>query len=343
MFSLIRPSSLTGLALSFVLSWGAHAYAEEASAAAKPHIEDDKVIFNVVFENDVFAGTDQGYTNGIRFAWLSSEERVPDWARYAGNAILPFGKDGNKRVSIALGQSMYAPTDLSSAVIAQDDRPYAGWLYGSVGIVSDSDDALDNAVLTVGVIGPSSLAEQTQKAVHRVTDSPDPHGWGNQLKTEPTIGLSYERKWRALIEAEPFGLASDVIPHMGATIGNVNTSANIGGTLRVGFDLPADYGPPRIRPSLPGSDFFVPTKALGGYLFGTVEGRAVARDIFLDGNTFKDSHSVDKENFVGSLQFGAAMTLGEARLSYTHVMMTREFETQTETPQFGALTLSYRF
>lgn len=306
-------------------------------------IEDDKQIFSLVFENDVFTGSDQGYTNGIRFAVLSSEKGVPDWARSAGNAILPYGRDGNKRISFALGQNMYAPTDLSQRTLIQDDRPYAGWLYGSLGIVSDIGDALDNAVLTLGVIGPSSFAEQTQKEVHKITDSPDPKGWNNQLETEPTIGLTYERKWRALLEAEPFGLATDVIPHVGATVGNVNTSANLGGTVRVGFDLPADYGPPRIRPSLPGSDFFVPTKELSGYLFGTVEGRAVARHIFLDGNTFNDSHSVDKENFVGSLQLGAAMTFGDARLSYTHVMLTREFEQQKQTPQFGAVTFSYRF
>jgi hypothetical protein len=109
----------------------------------------------------------------------------------------------------------------------------------------------------------------------------------------------------------------------------------------VGFDLPSDYGPPRIRPSLPGSDFFVPTRNLSGYLFTTAEGRANARDIFLDGNTFSDSHSVDKENFVGTLQFGGAITLGDARLSYTHVLITKEFEGQKEAPQVGAVTLSY--
>ncbi len=319
------------------------AYAQESSAAELKALEDGKAIINIVIENDKFTGTDQGYTNGIRFAWLSSEKKVPHWAQNVGNTILPFGRDGNKRISFAFGQSMYAPSDLSQSTIIQDDRPYAGWLYGSLGIVSDSGDALDNAVLSIGVVGPPSLAEPIQKAVHRLTDSPDPKGWNNQLDTEPTIGLTYVRKWRALFEEKPFGLATDIIPHAGATIGNVNTSATVGSTVRVGFDLPSDYGPPRIRPSLPGSDFFLPTKNLSGYLFATVEGRAIARDIFLDGNTFHSSQSVEKENFGGTIQLGAVVTLGDARLSYTQVMMTREFETQKETPQFGAVTLSYRF
>ena len=123
----------------------------------------------------------------------------------------------------------------------------------------------------------------------------------------------------------------------------MNTNLSVGTTFRLGYDLPADYGPPRIRPSLPGSDFFVPTQKIGGYLFTTVEGRAVARNIFLDGNTFVSSHHVDKKNFVGSLQVGAALTFGDMRLSYTHVFMTKEFKQQDTATQFGAVTFSYRF
>jgi hypothetical protein len=113
--------------------------------------------------------------------------------------------------------------------------------------------------------------------------------------------------------------------------------------LRIGYDLPADYGPPRVRPSLPGSDFFIPQKKLGWYLFAGVEGRAVVRNIFLDGNTFVDSHSVDKKPFIGNLQTGLALIYGDVRLSYTHVFNTREFEGQQEAGEFGAVSLSYRF
>jgi lipid A 3-O-deacylase len=305
--------------------------------------EDDKDIFNLIFENDVFAGTDHGYTNGVRAAWLSSETNTPDWAKWTANNLLPLSKDGNKRISLAVGQSMFAPDNLAATTPVPGDRPYAGWLYGSVGMVSDTGKTLDNAVLTVGVVGPQSYAEQTQKIVHAAIGSPRPNGWNYQLKTEPGVNLAYERKWRGLYEASPFGVGVDVMPHVAATLGNVDTNASVGATFRLGYDLPADYGPPRIRPSLPGSDFFIPTKEFGGYLFTTVEERAVGRNIFLDGNTFEDSVHVNKEIFVSSLQLGAAVTYGAARLSYTHVLMTREFTTEKGHPQFGALTFSCRF
>lgn len=325
------------LLTSFILG-----YSNQLCAAEKREEEDDKGIFGVVIENDAFANTDRDYTNGIRFSWLSSEENMPSSIRKVAN-FLPLASDGKKRISIAAGQNMYAPKDLTRRDLVVGDHPYGGWLYGSVGMVSDTGKTLDNVMLTLGVVGPLSLAEPTQKFVHHVVDSPQPMGWNNQIKNEMGVILTYERKWRGMYEFSPFGMGIDATPHIGVNLGNINTDASVGATFRLGYDLPADYGPPRIRPSLAGSDFFIPTKDISGYLFTSIGERAVARNIFLDGNTFQDSASVDKKNFVSSLQLGAVMTYGEARLSYTQVFMSKEYKTQQHASEFGVLTLSYRF
>jgi hypothetical protein len=304
---------------------------------------DDKGIISVVWENDVFAGRDDNYTNGFRMAWMSPESSVPESVDWVADHLLHFSPTGKRRVSVAIGQSMFTPDNIKTATLIRDDRPYAGWLYGSVGAVSDTGKQLDNVMLTVGMVGPASQAEGVQKFVHEQVNSQDPKGWDNQLRDELGVNLAFERKWRSMYQLSPFGLGLDATPHVGVNLGNVNTDASAGMTFRLGYDLPSDYGPPRIRPSLPGSDFFVPTQDLGGYLFAGFDGRAVARNIFLDGNTFRDSHSVEKEPIVGSLQAGIAITCGDARLSYTHVFMTKEFETQDEASQFGAVTLSMRF
>ena len=305
--------------------------------------EDDKGIFSAILENDVFDGTDKGYTNGTRFSWLSSEKSTPDWLKSAANELPLIDPDGKKRISVALGQSIYTPDNVLTKVPDPNDRPYAGWLYGSVGVVSDTGNVFDNVVLTLGVVGPWSYAEQTQKTVHHIIGDDQPQGWNYQLKNEPGVMLTYERKWRDFYQGSYGGIATDIMPEVSANAGNVNTSAGVGATWRIGFDLPADYGPPRIRPSLPGSDFFIPSDQLSGYLFTTVEGRGVAHDIFLDGNTFADSPSVDKELLVGSLQIGAAMTYEDLRLSYTQVYMTKQYTTEAKPDAFGVLTLSYRF
>lgn len=323
--------------LSAFIAMTQSAYAQEERPVA-----DDKGIFSLVWENDKFAGTDRDYTNGVRVSWLSSEENMPRWSRAVANN-LPLAPEGHKRISLALGQSIYAPENLQSTALVEGQQPYAGWLYGSVGLVSDTGKTLDNVLLTVGVVGPLSGAEETQKFVHRLTDSQDPKGWDNQLDTEPGIILTYERKWRGILEATPFGIGVDVTPHVGVNLGNINTDASVGATFRLGYDLPADYGPPRIRPSLPGSDFFIPAENAGGYLFATVGERAVARNIFLDGNTFEDSPSVDKKTFVSSLQVGVAATYAQTRISYTQVFTSKEYKTQEAGSKFGVLTVSYRF
>jgi lipid A 3-O-deacylase len=82
---------------------------------------------------------------------------------------------------------------------------------------------------------------------------------------------------------------------------------------------------------------------MGWYFFGGVEGRAVARNIFLDGNTFVDSPHVSKLPFVTDVQAGLAMTVDQIRVSYTHVWRSKEYDGQLRRDQFGAISVSYRW
>ena len=97
------------------------------------------------------------------------------------------------------------------------------------------------------------------------------------------------------------------------------------------------------EPSLPGSGFFEPQDDFGFYVFAGLDGRVMARNIFLDGNSFEDSHSVEKNILVGDAQVGIAFTIRAARLAYTHVFRTPEFSGQNNADKFGALSLSLRF
>src|SRR5262249_44883781 len=159
-----------------------------------------------------------------------------------------------------------------------------------------------------GVVGPASGARELQKFFHRATSSRDPQGWDHQLRNELGVNVNYQHTWRAANLASGNGLAVDFSPQLGGALGNVETYANAGFKLRFGRHLPNDYGPPRIDPGLPGSGYFVPSSDFRWYLFAGAEGRLVARNIFLDGNTFHDSPSVDKKNWVGDFQAGLAMS-----------------------------------
>ncbi len=305
---------------------------------------DDKWAFSATIENDIFANDDSNYTNGVRFSWLSPETTTPHWIERFADASPFFNELGNKRISYSFGQNMYTPENIITPTVIFDERPYAGWLYGSAGLISDTGEELERLELTLGIVGPSSLAEQTQAVVHHAIGAKVPRGWDNQLKDEPGFILAYEKAWKNYLDFGFLGLGMDATPKAGFALGNVSTYGSTGVTFRLGRDLPSDYGPPKISPRISGSEYFVPTKTLGFYLFADFEGRAVGRDVFLDGNTFRDSHHVDKEILVGDAQVGAAMTLGNYRLAYTQVFRTKEFETQRSNGEdFGALTLSVKF
>ena len=315
------------------------------SGSVRAQTADDDRIFTLQFANDYFGNSDQHFTNGFRAAWMPSSKSVPQRVVDGASYFPLFDPAGKKRVVFSLGQSIFTPDDIEARALLRDERPYAGWLYGGVGLVSVSDERLDNIELNVGMVGGVSFAEGVQKTWHKWFGFQRPNGWDNQLKNEPGILLNYERKWRMRTPQKYLGVDADFTPHAGVSLGNILTQASAGFTVRFGGNLRKhdDYGPPRIRPSLPGSDYFVRSDGLSWYVFFGVEGRGVLRNIFLDGNTFRDSHSVDKKPFVGDIQGGIAVVMGRARLAYTHIFRTKEFDTQDDADQFGSISLSLIF
>lgn len=312
--------------------------------------------FSLYIENDIFANTDQGYTNGIKFSWIS-----PDWTGYAEAGKLPdwslsyvhwlpfINKPGFQRnLALCMGQNMYTPEDISHEDLIEDDRPYAGWTYLGIAFHSKNEHRLDTMEFQLGIVGPASGAEQVQEIVHRKIDSQSPNGWGNQLKNELGLAIIYELKLRVLQGGDKEGPGFDAIAHLGGTLGNIYTYANAGMEARAGWNIPLDFGNSIIRP---GGDTNAPASVLDPrlsgendyslYVFSAVCGRAVLRDIFLDGNTFADSHSVDKKYFVADFCVGVSFMLYRFKLSYAHVFRTEEFYGQKGNPSFGSITLSF--
>lgn len=308
---------------------------------------DKRGTWTFLVENDVAAGTDRHYTNGLHLGWLSASGEAPTFVGEVAS-FLPFllSPEGKKRIGYTIGQSMFTPSEISISEPQANDRPWAGWLYAGVALLSETPKTLESLELDIGVVGPAAQAEFVQSKWHHLIGATQPRGWNNQLDNEPAIVLIYEKKWRedVIRFAGPdsdYGI--DVTPVLGGAIGNVFTYASAGLSLRIGENLPSDFGPPRIRPSLPGSGFFDLADRFGWYIFGSAEGRAVARNIFLDGNTFTDGPSVDKKPFVGDLQVGLAIMFDQVRVTLAQIYRTREFEGQNEPDRFATMSLSLKF
>ncbi|SHJ29231.1 hypothetical protein SAMN02745165_02004 [Malonomonas rubra DSM 5091] len=313
---------------------------------------------NLYFENDLFFGTDSDYTNGVKYSFISPD-LAPDAPvnvtgkipRTALNFIhnLPLIKNApaetGHKLEFGLGQNMYTPRDISRYDLIEDDRPYAGYSYLSTSYHRKSEDGdgwsqMDTLEVQLGIVGPSSLAEQSQKFVHRVRALQRPNGWDHQLEDEPALLLAFERKW-LYHPTYRQKFCTDLIGHAGLAIGNVMTYLNAGGEVRFGWNIPRSFSVSQIRPA--GSNWLTTTRGFSSYLFAAVNGRAVLLDIFLDGNNFRDSHSVDKEPLVADLMTGITVRYQRVSFSFAYTHRTREFKRQPEHHGFGSMTLSYVF
>lgn len=336
-----RLTWLMGAALIAALPGVTHA--QEADAVR------EKGVFSIVAENDsLSSGEDRNYTSGVKFAYVSPS--MPQWLEDTGGFTRALSGSSPDFWGVAVGQSIFTPEDIQANPAPPDQHPYAGWLYVQL-MLGVEDDApagrspryLDTYELEFGMVGPSAQGEEAQRGIHEFLGAPDPQGWDSQLNDEFAFAVSYDRRWRALrLFGDVLGgLEADLTPNAGATLGTLRTEARVGVTARIGQRIDNDYGPPRVRPSLSGLEHFR-GGPLSWSIFAGVEGRAVAHNLFLDGNTFEDSASVDREPFVADFQTGFAVSWRDVRLAYTYVWRTEEFETQNARQDFGALALSFR-
>ncbi len=312
-------------------------------------------VFTVYLENDFFRGTDRHYTNGVKFSWLSADLTAwgqTGWRRSFLEA-LPFVNrpEGQKNFGFALGQNIYTPTDTRRAMPDPNDRPYAGWSYVELSFLSKTESVADVLALQLGMVGRHSYAQDIQRVIHKFNGSARPNGWEYQLQDEVGLNVVFERKWRMYARTLEETLGIDLVPHVGASVGNVQTYANVGGTLRLGVNLPNDFGTQIIRAAgvvnspLNDADPRVSEARFWSFfIFGGVDARVVARDIFLDGNTFEKSPSVKKEIFVGDLSYGIGIVTGRWQFTYAQVTRTREFKNQPhDANDFGSIAFSRTF
>src|SRR5690554_3280137 len=302
----------------------------------------DDGAFTLKVENDGLGSSDDGhFTSGVEFEWSFA----PDdnhWSQRLATA-LPEGLIGRAdRTAYRLTHQIYTPDNIRQRELIEDDRPYAGLVMGGISLYEDVErgnwrQATDLHV-DVGMVGPSSQADSLQREVHRVTNSDRPNGWDNQLGDEPILNATFRRQWWHQLPLA--GKTFSHGPSVGAALGNLYTYANGGYGVRWGD---AGTGLPTVTPNPGNRQSFTQHNGFRWYLFASVEGYFMAHNLTLDGNTFKNSHSVDRREWVGDVAGGVALAWNAWQLTYTAVSRSREFHGQEESDSFGMITLARSF
>lgn len=315
-------------------------------------------------ENDMFTDTDQNYTNGVRISLSSpnlenfdddfiENEALDRWYDRLNSAfrMLHPASPGSeskshlssRRVVLTLGQQIFTPEDKYATELLEDQRPYAGWLYLGTYFHARYGDRLNSVGINLGMVGPASLGQHAQDLIHDIRDIDKFQGWDHQLNNELGVQVVWEKKNKLLNYTNP-GMGYDFISHYGASVGNVATYANAGGEFRLGWNIPDNFGTSSLRS---GADNHTPdataNDGIGIHAFVSVDGRYVLRDIFLDGNTFSSSHSVDKREWVADGALGLSVVYQNWQFSYARIKRTREFDLQPESHLYGSVSLSWNY
>jgi lipid A 3-O-deacylase len=335
-------------AIALGLALAAPATAQAPAPAPAP--ANDGSTWTLQMENDSFSlgtkgSTDKYYSDGLRLGWTTPTRLVPDSLK--GLATSLWGQ-GETRLSVDVTHQIYTPILTQRRNPPLTDRPYAGVLMGHFGLLQDGKtqtgyDIRSALVLGVGVVGPAAGGASLQNGFHELIGQRQSQGWSTQLKNEPLLQITSERTWRIPV-AKLGPLETDFLPSLTASAGNLRAYLQSGVMIRLGQGLQADYGPARLRPGVTGGDHYNSPAPLAWYVFAGADGRAVARDLTLDGNTWATSRSVRKIPFVGEASAGLGVIYHGVRLTYVHRLQTQEFRHQSGgLHQTGSLALSVRF
>jgi len=286
--------------------------------------------------------TDRYYSNGNGIELSFDPHLTPALA-----SRLAISDQDNQRfgAGIAIKQRIYTPQSILSPNPPARDHPYAGHLALAFSFQRADDNTHDHFGLDLGLTGHSSGAEGVQNWIHNTfPDEDNPVGWDTQLPTEPTFNIAYTRTWKTE-PANISGLEIEMLPALGFDLGTVSIAARSSMTLRIGKNLPTDFGPASL---LGHKDHTVRVSQSSDskwsiYVYTRLGVDAIARDLFIDGTAFAGSRSAMREPLVATFFFGFIVRYESFYLGWTQNTQTDRFDLQPDSQTWGSIVLGCSF
>ena len=317
-------------------------------------------------DNDLFAGTDENYTNGVRIAWISGSRDPKQFGvvqrglrRLTGDVkslklfqlVSGFQDLANIEYNYgtSITQLMFTPVDPDAPKSPPGESPYAGWLGLGFSLHAKDAYALNSVELSIGTVGPNAYAEEVQDFVHDLRGLDRFNGWDSQIPNEPTLNLFFSQKRRlTFLESEWGEFAVDGFGEWGFGLGTFRTDLYLGALTRFGWNLPVDFSDPRLSPTAYSHQPFKTDRRESGpwSLYGLLgfRGSAVAHTITLDGPVFRDFDTdATRRPFIGGLYAGFGVRYGDLKLTYVQTFRSRRFKEQNKGREFGSIAITYRF
>lgn len=299
-------------------------------------------ILHFAWDNDLLVAKDRGYTNGLRLSWLNTPVKVDDTATrfhwLPGFSAL--GNSSQQAYGLSLRQSIITPEDIEVVPPLLDDLPYAGHLSIDAGVFRWTQRQLVGYELSIGVVGPESGAESTQRWFHKMIGSSRPRGWHHQLGTDwqggvrATYGHRFELPSLNTLEQEWIAISR-------ASLDTYRSGAEFGMSWRLGRNLPRNFAPDYASLSssaaLPG----LFSHSLPGWsIFASASSEWVPHS-YLGRNAAP--YQYHQESLVWHAGIGAALHGKNWHLAVTLRASTDQDATHDDALTFGTASLSWRF
>jgi lipid A 3-O-deacylase len=191
-------------------------------------------LLRIYEDNDCFnvrgLNTDDAYTAGTRIDLFYTKNRP---SRFFLDRALPKAGDGSVNTfGWGVMQLIYTPDDLDNPDYQPNDYPWSGALIATHTLYSYNPQKKYDfqTELVLGVVGPASLAEGTQKLVHRIMQFDQPQGWDHQFRNALLLNINFTAE-KQLVSLGP---NVEVIGGSQVSFGSMQNSIAIYPLIRIG-------------------------------------------------------------------------------------------------------------
>jgi len=303
-----------------------------AASSISAQTNNYKSSFGFRTENDAYLGfgSDRYYTNGL----FINYSRAIRQADTSGMII-------KRTWEAEVGQSIYNAQTGSVPDMSYVDRPFAGFLYGSAKMNWFTKNGKHlSAGISVGTIGPNSLAQDAQELLHDIVGFYEINGWQYQVKNELGINAQFEYK-RPLART---GTATDFSLSSKASLGTTFTGVATGILFRAGDinELFQSVTSGSRISDQKGS--VVPDREFFFYTQPTLQ--VVVYDATIQGGLFRDDKgpiTYKPNRLIYRQEVGVKYAQDRWMLSFAAIFKTKELKSQVKSHQYGSASLHYSF
>lgn len=283
-------------------------------------------------DNDAYLtkGSDKYYTNGF-FLYFRHALEVKE------NSALQ-----NKVLGIEAGQKIFNAQSGSIPAALYVDRPIAGYLYAgaTLNLLYKNESNLKLGA-QVGIVGPSSLANEAQNFIHDTFDLYPITGWEYQIKNAAVVNLSAEYN-KLLARASWIDMTASTYANLGTGF----TGAGVGPMIRLGnfnqlFNSESTQSTVSAKPiaKLHNHELFFYYKPLFN---------VVAYDVTIQGGlgaTHNDPNEVvgKIKPLIFSQEFGISYTGNRWTINLAALTRGKESKLMFASHQWGSVKILYRF